>query len=105
MGTQITMPRLSESMTEGKLLQWNVKVGDVVRAGDPIAEVEADKANMEIEALEDGTILELHGNAGDTIVVGAVLALIGPGAAGGSERPEVAKAAGTETSAKVSPLV
>jgi pyruvate/2-oxoglutarate dehydrogenase complex dihydrolipoamide acyltransferase (E2) component len=69
----IKMPSLSESMTEGKLLQWNVAVGDTVRAGDPVAEVETDKANMEIEAEQDGVVTGLHGNPGEMIPVGAVL--------------------------------
>jgi pyruvate dehydrogenase E2 component (dihydrolipoamide acetyltransferase) len=71
--TKIQMPQLSEGMKDGKLLQWNVQVGDTVRAGDTLAEIEADKANMEIEATVDGTIVALHGNAGDTVAVGSVL--------------------------------
>jgi len=70
------MPRLSESMTDGKLLLWSVAVGDFVEAGDQIAEVEADKANMEIEAPVSGIICSLHGKSGDKIAVDTVLAEI-----------------------------
>lgn len=70
---EIRMPRLSESMKEGKLLLWNVAVGDHVSQGDQVAEVEADKANMEIEAPISGIICNLHGKPGDNIAVDAVL--------------------------------
>lgn len=63
-------------MAEAKLLQWNVQVGDSVQAGDAIAEVEADKANMEIETETDGTVQELHGTPGEVIAVGTVLAVL-----------------------------
>lgn len=70
---EIRMPRLSEAMTEGKLLLWNVAVGDTVEQGDQLAEVEADKANMEIEAPVSGIVLNLHGKPGDKIAVETVL--------------------------------
>ena len=70
---EVRMPRLSEAMTEGKLLIWSVAVGDRVEAGDQLAEVEADKANMEIEAPVGGIVLNLHGKPGETIAVDAVL--------------------------------
>ena len=73
---EIRMPRLSEGMTEGKLLLWNVAVGDHVQAGDQVAEVEADKANMEIEAPMPGIICRLVGNPGDMIAVNDVIAEI-----------------------------
>lgn len=70
---EIRMPRLSEKMTEGKLLLWNVSVGDHVEQGTQVAEVEADKANMEIEAPVSGVICNLHGKPGDMITVDDVL--------------------------------
>lgn len=70
---EVKMPRLSESMTEGKLLMWSVAVGDRVEAGDQLAEVEADKANMEIESPVAGVVLNLHGKPGDTMAVGTLL--------------------------------
>ncbi len=77
MSIQITMPALSPTMTEGTLAKWLVKVGDEVRSGDVIAEIETDKAVMEVEALDDGTVERLlvdEGTAG--VAVGAVIAEI-----------------------------
>src|SRR3972149_6448237 len=59
MPTQILMPQLSPTMEEGKLAKWHVKEGDAVRSGDVLAEIETDKATMEVEAPDDGTIDEL----------------------------------------------
>ena len=59
MPTQILMPRLSPTMEEGKLAAWHVKEGDRVRSGDVVAEIETDKATMEVEAPEDGVIDKL----------------------------------------------
>ena len=72
----IVMPRLSESMTEGKLLRWSVTEGARVREGDIIAEVETDKANMEIETLEAGFVRSLKAFPGDMVPVGAVIAVL-----------------------------
>lgn len=77
MSIQVTMPALSPTMTEGKLAKWLVHEGDDVRSGDVIAEIETDKAVMEVEALEDGTlerILIKEGTEG--IAVGEIIALI-----------------------------
>ncbi len=60
MSISITMPALSPTMTEGKLAKWFVKVGDTVRSGDVIAEIETDKAMMEVEAMDDGVVTALH---------------------------------------------
>ena len=54
MPTEILMPALSPTMEEGKLVKWHVGEGDAVRAGDVIAEIETDKATMEVEAVDDG---------------------------------------------------
>ena len=59
MSTQILMPALSPTMTEGKLARWLKKVGDAVRAGDVIAEIETDKATMEVEAVDEGTLSQI----------------------------------------------
>ena len=62
MSTQVLMPALSPTMSEGKLSKWLVKEGDVVKAGDLIAEIETDKAIMEFESSEDGTIINSKRN-------------------------------------------
>ena len=59
MTTQILMPALSPTMTEGKLSRWLKKVGEPVKAGDIIAEIETDKATMEVEAVDEGVISSL----------------------------------------------
>lgn len=104
---EVRMPRLSEAMTEGKLLLWNVAVGDRVEAGDQLAEVEADKANMEIDAPASGVILNLHGKPGDTVAVDTVLVELQEEAGNESNRPEkpsAAKTAEAESAAGESPL-
>jgi len=57
---EITMPKLSDTMTEGTLLRWRKKKGDKVEIGDILAEVETDKATMEMEAFEEGVLTEIH---------------------------------------------
>jgi len=80
MSVTITMPALSPTMTEGKLAKWFVKVGDDVRSGDVIAEIETDKAMMEVEALDDGKITALEVDEGeDKIAVGSTIAVIDTG--------------------------
>jgi pyruvate dehydrogenase E2 component (dihydrolipoyllysine-residue acetyltransferase) len=76
---EITMPRLSDSMEEGTILKWLVSEGDEVKRGQPIAEIETDKANMTYEVDTDGTISELVASEGDTLAIGEVIARIGEG--------------------------
>ena len=59
MSTEILMPALSPTMTEGNLQKWLVKIGDEVKAGDLLAEIETDKATMEVEAVDEGTITNI----------------------------------------------
>src|SRR5690554_2435356 len=59
MPIDITMPALSPTMEEGKLAKWHVKVGDTMSAGDVIAEIETDKATMEVEAVDEGEVAEI----------------------------------------------
>ena len=73
------MPRLSDSMEEGTILKWLVSEGDDVKRGQPIAEIETDKANMTYEADTEGTVSELVANEGDTLAIGEVIARIGEG--------------------------
>jgi pyruvate dehydrogenase E2 component (dihydrolipoamide acetyltransferase) len=78
MALELTMPALSPTMEKGTLANWLVAVGDDIKAGDIIAEIETDKATMEFEALEDGRIAELLVSAGtEDVAVGTVIALVG----------------------------
>ena len=75
--TDILMPALSPTMEEGVLAKWHVKVGDTVSAGDVIAEIETDKATMEVEAVDEGTVAKLVVAEGTADVpVNAVIATI-----------------------------
>jgi pyruvate dehydrogenase E2 component (dihydrolipoamide acetyltransferase) len=73
----VTMPLLSDTMTEGVIHTWLKKVGDKVKSGDILAEIETDKATMELEAYEDGTLLYIGVEAGQAAKINAVIAVIG----------------------------
>ena len=77
MAEVILMPRLSDTMTEGVIAAWHKKVGDPVKKGDLLAEVETDKATMELESYKDGVLLHLGGEKGSKIQVNDLLAIIG----------------------------
>ena len=74
---EIQMPKLSDTMTEGTLVAWKKKKGDKVSAGDVIAEIETDKATMEWESPEDGTLTEIYVEEGGKVEVGEKIAFIG----------------------------
>jgi pyruvate dehydrogenase E2 component (dihydrolipoamide acetyltransferase) len=82
---QIDMPKLSDTMTEGTLISWKKKKGDKVSAGDVLAEIETDKATMEWESPEDGTLTEIYVEEGGKVNVGEKIAFIG---AEGEEPPK-----------------
>ena len=73
----IDMPKLSDTMTEGVLVKWLKKEGDAVKNGDMLAEVETDKATMELESFFDGTLVKIFAPAGSKVSIGAPLAAIG----------------------------
>ena len=73
----ITMPRLSDTMTEGVVSKWLKKVGDSVKEGDILAEIETDKATMEFESFHNGKLLFIGIKEGQTTPVDAVIAIIG----------------------------
>ena len=77
MANIIEMPKLSDTMTVGTLAKWLKKEGDVVKAGDMLAEVETDKATMELECFFDGTLLKIFSPAGSQVAVGAPLCAVG----------------------------
>ncbi len=76
MAIEVLMPRLSDTMEEGKILRWLKKVGDKVEVGDIIAEVETDKADMEMEAIDAGVLAETRVQEGEAAPVGAVIAVL-----------------------------
>jgi pyruvate dehydrogenase E2 component (dihydrolipoamide acetyltransferase) len=77
MATIITMPRLSDTMTEGTVATWLKKVGDKINEGDILAEIETDKATMEFESFNEGTLLYIGIPEGETAPVDSLLAIIG----------------------------
>src|SRR5438045_2169188 len=94
---EIQMPKLSDTMTEGTLVVWKKKKGDKVSAGDVIAEIETDKATMEWESPEDGTLSEIYVEEGGKVEVGQRIAFIGePGEGATSETPNKEEAKKSE---------
>jgi len=77
MAEVILMPRLSDTMTEGVIAAWHKKVGDAVKKGDLLAEIETDKATMELESYQEGTLLHLGADNGGKLQVNDLLAIIG----------------------------
>lgn len=73
----VYMPKLSDTMTEGVVAQWNKKVGDTVSSGEVLAEIETDKATMEFESFYDGVLLHIGVQTGEGAPVNAILAIIG----------------------------
>src|SRR5438270_12051813 len=76
MSTEITMPKLSDTMEEGKILRWLKHPGDQIHRGEPIAEVETDKADMVMEAFDDGLLDEIRVKEGESAKVGTVIAVL-----------------------------
>ena len=73
----VRLPKMSDTMTEGVIVKWNYKVGDSVKSGDIIAEVETDKATMDMEVYAKGTILHLAVSEGDATPVDSIIAIVG----------------------------
>jgi pyruvate dehydrogenase E2 component (dihydrolipoamide acetyltransferase) len=76
MPKQIRMPKLSDTMEEGRLIAWRKKVGDKVKRGEVLAEIETDKADMEFEAYTEGTVAQIVVEAGATVPVGTLIAVL-----------------------------
>ncbi len=98
MATKITMPRLSDTMTEGTVASWLKKVGDKINEGDILAEIETDKATMEFESFNSGTLLYIGINEGETAPVDSLLAIIGKE---GEDISNLINGSATETVAEV----
>ncbi|MBC8073251.1 MAG: dihydrolipoamide acetyltransferase, partial [Deltaproteobacteria bacterium] len=104
MATVVSLPRLSDTMEEGVIAKWHIAVGDKVKRGQMIAEIETDKATMEFESFDAGVVLELVAAEGQALPIGAPIAVFGkegedPKAAlgGGASKP-AAKPAGKTAS-------
>jgi pyruvate dehydrogenase E2 component (dihydrolipoamide acetyltransferase) len=92
MASDVTMPRLSDSMEEGTVLKWLVDEGGEVKRGEPLVEIETDKANMTYDADTDGVLVEIVAQEGDTLPIGDVIARIGePGEVKGDGKPAAAE--------------
>lgn len=98
----ITMPRLSDTMTTGTVATWLKKVGDTVKEGDILAEIETDKATMEFESFHSGTLLYIGIQEGDSAPVDSVLAIIGPAGTDVLAYAESLKSGGVPTAAPAS---
>src|SRR5437899_12318364 len=90
MPVDVTMPKLSDTMEEGKILKWLKRPGEPVAIGEIIAEVETDKANMELEAYDEGTLAEVRVQEGDSAPVGAVIAVLAAPGEGTTAQPAAA---------------
>ena len=73
----IRMPKMSDTMEEGVIASWLKKVGDEIKSGDILAEVETDKATMELESYDDGTLLHIGIKDGESVPVNGIIAIIG----------------------------
>lgn len=95
---EIKMPRMGDAMEEGVIVQWLKKVGDKIGPEDPIMEIETDKSNVEVPADAEGYIQQLLYKAGDSVIVGKTVAVVGPEPpAAGAAAPAAAAPAATET--------
>ena len=77
MAEVVKMPKMSDTMTEGVMAKWHVKVGDKIKSGDVMAEVETDKATMDLESYWDGTVLYIGVEEGKAVPIDAVIAVVG----------------------------
>lgn len=107
MPINLEMPKLSDTMTEGTLVTWRVKVGDEIEIGDVIADIETDKATMEMEAFDEGTIASILVQEGQKVPVGTVLGVIAEdgedisdAGAASSPAPPTTEAPSAETAAE-----
>src|ERR1041385_908095 len=73
----VRMPKMSDTMTEGVVAKWHKKVGDKVKAGDLVADIETDKATMEFESYQEGTLLYIGVEEGKAVPVDGILAVLG----------------------------
>src|SRR5437660_1531465 len=98
MAEVIKMPKLSDTMTEGVVAKWHKKVGDTVKNGEILADIETDKATMEFESFYDGVLLYTGAEAGKPAAIDSLLAIIGKGGEDVSRIVEYEKSVGSEKS-------
>src|SRR5579859_6854623 len=104
--SNVNMPRLSDTMEEGTISRWLKKPGDAIKKGDILAEIETDKANMELESYDAGTLEEIMVQEGETVPIGQVIAVIGSGGGGTAAKKQAdqgASASDTEQKQKEQP--
>src|SRR2546421_12105481 len=77
MATQVVMPKLSPTMEEGQVARWLKKEGDKVSMGEPLAEIDTDKATMEMQALSNGVLIKILVNEGESAPLGEPIAIVG----------------------------
>src|SRR3954452_870167 len=98
--TQVTMPAMGDSVTEGTVLEWHKQEGDPVEVDDVLVEISTDKVDAEVPSPASGTLLKIHAPEGETIGVGALLAEIAPNGAGPAAASPEAVAAEPEAPAE-----
>ncbi|MCC6970381.1 MAG: 2-oxo acid dehydrogenase subunit E2 [Phycisphaerales bacterium] len=101
MPIEISMPRLSDTMQQGTIVKWNVKEGQTIKSGDVIADIETDKATMELQSFDDGTVARLGVAEGQTVPVGTVILVL----AGKGEDAAAIKSGGGVSAAPVAKVV
>ena len=94
MSNEITMPKLSDTMEEGKILRWLKHPGDKIARGEAIAEVETDKADMVLESFDEGVLDQIKLNEGESAPVGAVIAMMKSAGAKESKSDDASHEAG-----------
>lgn len=99
----VRMPKMSDTMEEGVIAAWHKKVGDKVGSGELMAEIETDKATMEYESYNDGTVLYLGAKAGEAVAVNGILAIVGEAGADYKLLIEAENQSGSETTAEEAP--
>ncbi|MDQ1493811.1 MAG: hypothetical protein QOG69_294 [Actinomycetota bacterium] len=102
---QVFMPRLSDTMTEGTVSTWTKSVGERVEKGDVIAEIETDKATMELEAYDAGVLEQILVGVGTTVPIGEVIAVIGDGTGAAGSAPAAAAATAPAAAVPATPAV
>ncbi|MFN7592915.1 MAG: biotin/lipoyl-containing protein, partial [Bacteroidota bacterium] len=102
MAEVIKMPRMSDTMTEGVIVAWHKKVGDKIKSGDLLAEIETDKAVMEFESFQNGTLLYIGAEKGQAVPVDTVIAVLGKE---GEDYKALLESAGSGNTKSESPAV